>query len=254
METDDTDLDEVEVEQKGPSVEKEIRAVMKEHPEVVKEVVLPGEFLADKKGRKIGHGAYFEGEKVFSKYLGFSRIDEYEINVLPLSGVYIPQLGDRIVGVVNSVEVSGWFVDTNSPYQAFLPLSEGVDDFVDTQRTDLSRYFDVNDIISCKVSRVTKSKTVQVTMNDFSAKKLYGGIIIKVTPTKIPRIIGKGGSMIQTIKQATMCDIVTGQNGVIWLRGDNKARAIEAILTIEKESHTYGLTEKIQKMLAENGS
>lgn len=237
-----------------PSIQREIKEVIKEHPEVVKEAVLPGEFIGDKKGRKVGHGAYVEGEKVFSKFLGFPRIDQYEMNVMPLSGVYIPQLDDRIVGIISSVELSGWFVDLNSPYEAFLPLSEGVDDFVDTQRTDLSRFFDLNDIISCKVSRVTKSKTIQVTMNDFSAKKLSGGIIIKVTPTKIPRIIGKAGSMIQAIRQATACDIVTGQNGVIWIRGENKAKAIEAILTIEKESHMLGLTDKIQKMLSEDGS
>jgi exosome complex component RRP4 len=89
-------------------------------------------------------------------------------------------------------------------------------------------------------------------MNDFNAKKLYNGIIIKVSPTKIPRIIGKGGSMIQAIKQATKCDIVTGQNGVIWIRGDDKTKAIDAILTIEKESHILGLTDKIQKMLSES--
>jgi exosome complex component RRP4 len=80
---------------------------------------------------------------------------------------------------------------------------------------------------------------------------LLGGIIIKVTPQKIPRIIGKEGSMIKLIKQKTACDIITGQNGVVWLRGENKAKAIEAILTIEKESHTIGLTEKIEKLLGE---
>src|SRR3989338_1869596 len=137
-------------ETREPSIEKEIKEVMKEYPdlakEALKEVVLQGEFLGDKKGRKIGHGAYFEGEKVFSKYLGIPRIDEFEINVMPLSGVYIPQTGDRIIGVITSVEISGWFVDTNSPYLAFLPLQEGVDEFVDTQRTDLSRFFDVGDI------------------------------------------------------------------------------------------------------------
>lgn len=237
-------------EQREPSIEREIAEVAKEHPEVIKEVVLPGEFIGDKKGRKVGHGAYFEGEKVYSKFLGFPRVDQYEINVMPLAGVYIPQTDDRIVGVISSVEISGWFVDINSPYEAFLPLQEGVDEFVDTQRTDLSRFFDIGDIISCKVSRVTRSKAIQITMNDFIAKKLYEGVIIKVTPTKIPRIIGKGGSMIQSIKQATKCDIITGQNGVIWIRGDDKAKAIEAILTIEKESHTLGLTDKIQKMLS----
>jgi exosome complex RNA-binding protein Rrp4 len=57
--------------------------------------------------------------------------------------------------------------------------------------------------------------------------------------------------MVTLIKSKTGCDIYTGQNGLVWIRGENKAKAIEAILTIEKESHTVGLTEKIEKMLGE---
>jgi len=132
-----------------------------------------------------------------------------------------------------------------------LPLAEAVDEFVDTSRTDISRFFDKDDVIFCKISKVTKGKTIQVTMRDYGSKKLYGGIIIKIIPSKIPRIIGKGGSMIQLIKDKTKCDIYTGQNGVVWIRGDNKTKAIEAILTIERESHIVGLTEKIEKMLSE---
>jgi exosome complex component RRP4 len=88
-------------------------------------------------------------------------------------------------------------------------------------------------------------------MKDVGCKKLYGGIIIKVTPTKVPRIIGRSGSMINLIKKKTKCEIYIGQNGVIWIKGEDKTKAIEAILTIEKESHTIGLTEKIEKMLGE---
>jgi exosome complex component RRP4 len=128
-------------------------------------------------------------------------------------------------------------------------LSEAVEEFVDP-RADLSRYYDIGDIIFCRVSRVTKNKITQVSMRDMLARKLYGGVTIQVTPTKIPRIIGRGGSMINIIKQKTKCEIFTGQNGVIWIRGENKAKAIEAILTIEKESHVPGLTEKIEKMLS----
>ena len=214
-----------------------------------REIVTPGEKIDERKGRKLGSGVYQEGESVLSKFMGIPRIDENEVSVIPLSGVYMPNIGDRVIGVVSGVEISGWSVDISSPYVAFLPVAEAVDEFVDMARTDISRYFDVNDIIFCRVSKVTKNKTIQVSMRDTLARKLYGGIIIKATPSKVPRIIGKAGSMISLIKTKTKCDIYTGQNGVIWIRGENKAKAIEAILTIEKESHTTGLTERIENML-----
>jgi len=214
-----------------------------------RDVVIPGEKIDGRKGRKLGNGVYQEGEIIFSKFVGVPRIDENEISVIPLSGVYLPNMGDKVIGIVEGVEISGWLVDINSPYAAFLPIAEAVDEFVDMARTDISRYFDVGDIVFCRLSKVTKNKTVQVSMRDPLARKLYGGIIIKVTPTKIPRIIGKAGSMISLIKNKTKCDIYTGQNGVIWIRGEDKAKAIEAILTIEKESHTMGLTERIESLL-----
>jgi exosome complex component RRP4 len=101
------------------------------------------------------------------------------------------------------------------------------------------------------VSKVTKGKVVQVSLRDLLARKLYRGALIKVNPTKIPRIIGRAGSMINLIKQKTKCDIYTGQNGLVWVRGDNKSKAIEAITTVEKESQSTGLTEKIEKMLGD---
>lgn len=213
-------------------------------------VVIPGEFLGERKGRKLGQGIYLEGDKAFSRFLGVPRINDVEMSVVPLAGVYLPYYGDRVIGIVESVEVSGWVVNINSPYSAFLPLSEGVAGFVDTQRTDLTRFFDIDDIILCVISRVTKNKTVQASMDDMNARKLVGGVVIKVTPSKIPRIIGKAGSMITMINEKTKCDIVTGQNGLVWIRGENKAKAIEAIVMIEKESHLSGLTEKIEKMLS----
>jgi exosome complex component RRP4 len=213
-------------------------------------IVLPGEFIDERKGRKLGKDVYEENGKVYSKVLGIPRISENELSIIPLAGAYLPNVGDRIVGVVSSVEISGWFVDINSPYKAFLPLAEAVEEFVDISRIDLSRYFDVGDIIFCRISKVTKSKNVQVSMRDMISRKLYGGVLIKVVPTKVPRIIGKGGSMIQMIKQKTRCDIYVGQNGLIWIRGENKSKAVEAILLVERESHTSGLTEKVERMLS----
>jgi exosome complex component RRP4 len=213
-----------------------------------REIVLPGTYIGERKGRKIVN-CYVEGEKVFSKVLGVLKISEEEIAVVPLAGKYFPRVGDRIIGRIEEIEVSGWWVDINSPYRAFLPLGEAVEEFVDVRRVDLSRFYDIDDIIFCKITKVTKNKIIQVSMKDMLARKLFGGITIKITPYKVARVIGKGGSMIELIKKKTGSEIYVGQNGVIWIKGGNKEKAIEAILTIEKEAHTVGLTEKIAKML-----
>jgi exosome complex component RRP4 len=84
--------------------------------------------------------------------------------------------------------------------------------------------------------------------------KITRGQILKVTPTKIPRVIGRKGSMISTIKQETGCNIILGVNGVVLITGktlEDEQLAMRAILKIEEESHTSGLTDRIAKMLKE---
>ena len=240
------EVKEVKKEEK-PKVEK----AEKPEKRPPREVVLPGEMLDERKGRKLGNGVYAEGDKVYAKVLGIPFMSANEVKVIPMSGVYIPNMNDRVVGVIDQVQISGWLVKINSPYISFLPVSDGVDEFVDTHRMDLTKFFDVGDVIYCKISKVTKGMTIRVSMRSIGARKLYGGSIVNVKPTKVPRIIGKGGSMINMIKNATGCSIYVGKNGVIWIRGENKNKAIEAIMTIERESHTVGLTDKIEKMLSE---
>ena len=75
-----------------------------------------------------------------------------------------------------------------------------------------------------------------------------------VTPTKIPRVIGRKGSMISMIKQETNCQIILGLNGVILVTGKNpvdEELAMRAIKKIEQESHTTGLTDRITQLLKE---
>lgn len=211
-------------------------------------IVLPGEFIDDLKGRKTNAGVYIQDDKAYSQVVGVPRVGIYEVSVVPLSGKYIPAFSDKVIGVVKEVEISGWLIDINSPYMGFLPLSEGVEEYVDA-RADLTKFFNRGDIIACRISRVTKTKSVQCSMRDMMARKLNGGTVIKVTPSKIPRIIGKNGSMINLIKEGTGTEISTGQNGYVWIKGENQALAMEAILTIDKESHMPGLTEKIEKMV-----
>jgi exosome complex component RRP4 len=77
------------------------------------------------------------------------------------------------------------------------------------------------------------------------------GRIIKITPSKVPRLIGKRGSMINMIKELSGTEMVVGQNGWVWIKGEpkNELSAMKAIYKIDRESHTKGLTNRIEDML-----
>jgi exosome complex component RRP4 len=214
-----------------------------------REIVLPGEVLVDVKEGRPGHGTFVEDGKIISKFLGIVKKGEY-VSVVPLSGVYLPKRGDKIIGFITGIEKVGWVVDINSPWEAFLPLSEAVDEFIDFRKTDIIRYYDVGDIIYANILDV-KRGNIQLTMKEPMARKLKGGVTIKITPSKVPRLIGKEGSMINTIKEKTGTIIRVGQNGVVWISGEKVDKAIKAIKMIEEKSHIIGLTEEISKLLSD---
>jgi len=214
-----------------------------------RELVIPGETLATGLDFLPSLGSFRVDNEIKSKILGLTRIKDRFVGVIPLAGVYIPKRGDGVIGFVEDMQTTIWIVDINSPYDAILPLGEAVGEYVDLSKTDISVYFDIGDIIYAKVLNVSKSKQISLTMNDYRTRKLIGGRILKVTPSKVPRIIGKEGSMIELIKNKTKCQIIVGQNCIIWLKGEKEGLASKAILTIEKESHITGLTDKISNLL-----
>ena len=218
-----------------------------------RQLVLPGEILAKGLDYLPSGGTFRQGQEVKSKFLGLVRLKEKFLGVIPLAGVYVPKSGDGIVSVVSEIQSSFWIMDINSPYDAILPLSEATAEFIDTAETDLSSIFDIGDVVFIKVLTVSRSKHTSLTMNDYRAKKLIGGRLLRITPTKVPRVIGKEGTMVETIKNRTGCQIVVGQNGIVWLKGQNETLAAKAILTIEKEAHIAGLTDRIAKMLESEG-
>jgi len=214
-----------------------------------REIVLPGEILADVKEGRPGHGTFIEDGKIISKFLGIPKMGEY-ISVIPLSGVYIPKRQDKVIGFITGIEKVGWIVDINSPWDAFLPLSEAVDEFIDFKKTDISRYYDVGDTVYATILDI-KRGSIQLSMREPMARKLKGGVTIKITSSKVPRLIGKEGSMINTIKEKTRTIIRVGQNGVVWISGEKVDKAIKAIKMIDEKSHILGLTDEISKLLSD---
>lgn len=211
-----------------------------------RKLVIPGDLVGE--GRA-GHGTYEEQGKVFSRFVGLAEDKAGLFFVIPLSGIYNPKKGDGVIGKVTDIIFSKFIVDINSPYEAVLPLSEATDEFIDLTRTDLTKYFTYGDMIFAEISAVSKTKNVQLSMKERKCRKLRGGRLITVTPAKVPRIIGKGGSMVEMVKEMTKTQIVVGQNGLVWVKGDNEDIATEAITEIEKKSHVQGLTDQIKAML-----
>ena len=222
----------------------------KKNNEKVREISIPGELIGSSKTFKTGYGTYIEGDKIFSKFVGVLQKSEEYVSVIPLSGVYVPQPNDKIIGVVEEAEKFGWILNINSAWQGFLSLSEGVDEYVDLKRINPTRYFDVGDIVYTEVKESRRGGDIQLTMKTPIARKLKGGVIIKITPSKVPRLIGKQGSMVNLIKEKTGTIIRVGQNGLVWVSGENGDKAIKAIKMIDEKSHIYGLTDEIAKLLS----
>ena len=213
-----------------------------------KKLVLPGDFLSDDV-KMADEGTYVENDKVFSSVFGIASLKNH-IRVTPLAGKYIPRPGDIIIGMVTEVAFSNWIVDIRSPYEGLLHISEFPKRI---ENTEMSKYLKVGDSIITLVKDVDTGMKVELTLNDQRLKLLKEGRLIEVTPSKVPRLIGRGGSMIAMVKNETNCNIVIGQNGRIWITGKDKDMdlAVKAILKIEKETHISGLTDRISRFLKE---
>ena len=210
---------------------------------VEREVVVPGDLLSEDP-KLASQGTYVEGGKVYS--LNYGLVDRRNnIKVIPLSGRYIPARGDLVIGKVNDMTFSNWFVDINSPYEGMLHVSEF------PERVDagnMGKYLHVGELILARVADVDPTMKVELTLRDENLKVLHQGRVIDISHTKIPRIIGRNGSMISMLKKDLNCSIFVGQNGRIWLNGDDKRvdLAIRTIFKIEREAHTTGLTDSIK--------
>ena len=215
-----------------------------------KDIVVPGEVLAVGMDSFPGMGTYRDGENIIAARLGLVQLEGRTIKLIPLSGKYIPKEYDVVICKVIDVNFSGWRLDTNSPYSAMLSMKEATSQFI-ARGADLTKFYDIGDYVACKVINVTSQKLVDVTMKGMGLRKLKGGRVIEVASNKVPRIVGKEGSMISMIKDATKCSIIVGQNGIVWISGtpEGELLAVEAIRKIEEESHLSGLTDKIREFL-----
>jgi exosome complex component RRP4 len=221
-----------------------------------KQIATPGDLIAD--GDYVaGENTYKEQEKIYASRTGLVEYDNKKVSIVALKAFYIPKPGDLIIGTVVEIGFNGWTIDLNAPYQAFLRPSDVLSRPFKPQRDELSQVLDLGDLVVAKVVSYDRTHDPQITVAEPGLGKITRGQVLRITPTKIPRVIGKKGSMISMIKQETGCQIILGLNGIVLITGktaEEEQSALTAILKIEEESHTSGLTDRITQMLRKEKS
>ncbi|MFX1276645.1 MAG: KH domain-containing protein [Promethearchaeota archaeon] len=235
--------------------------------ENAKEIVVPGEILTEDINNFVpGRGAIFNKDKtkIIALSIGLKQIRKNYINVIPLRGFYTPHAGDKVLGIVVDKNPVKYKLDINAKDLGQLKpkntikkergrFGRGAGRHTAPEQGDSStERYEIGDVLILKVISADRLNSPELTTVGKYLGKKMGGTIISIGPYSIPRIIGRGGSMIKMLKSQTKCNIFVTQNGRIWLRGENiesERLLIETIEKIATEAHTIGLTDRIQEFL-----
>jgi len=222
------------------------------HPPRDRVLVLPGEEIPGQ-GLKPGPGTYRVGGKVYASVLGLLSPRPPFVQVVPLSGRYIPKPNDVVIGTVTDVQGTFWLLDIGAPRWAPLHMT-GTPWQVEIGETE--KFLHVGESVVVRVENLDATGRIGVTMLGEGLGKLEGGSIVRISPARVPRVVGRGGSMIQTLTRRTGAQVAVGQNGRIWIDGDPDAiaRVREALRMIDEDGHRHGLTERIDSYLKSTGA
>jgi len=216
-----------------------------------RQIVIPGEVIVKGDDYLPGEGTEKRGEEIVAIRFGLAEEVKKLVKVIPLSGNYQPRRGNVVIGKVENITFNGWMIDIGTAETAFLSLME-VPRYVN--QDGLEEVMDIGDMVLVKIWGINK-RGIDLSIKSRGLGKIDEGMIVEVNPNKVPRIIGKEGSMIKMIKDETECNISVGQNGLIWIKGnkiENELFAKKAILFVCEKSFISGLTDEVQRWFKGN--
>ena len=219
--------------------------------ELKRRYVIPGDKIVDGNFRPLMNVIRI-GDSIISTRIGIAEAGRDGIKVIPLSGVYIPRVNDIVIGKIVDRSSLSWDVDINSCFSAHLPAQDVFGRDFSPARDDMNRELATGDLITARIIAFDRTRDPMLTIQDRDLGKIPRGESLKISATRVPRLIGKRGSMIQTIEQATQTRILIGQNGVIVVTGKSPegiGLAVKAIKMVEDEAHTSNLTQRIKVLL-----
>ncbi len=214
-------------------------------------IVIPGEVILSGDDYLPGEGTRREGGDVVASRFGLAEESGRVVKVIAITGAFIPRRNNVIIGRVSNIVFNGWILDIDSASSGFLPIDESPR-FIN--KSEMDQFLAIGDVISAKIWSVNQRGT-DLTLKGKGLGKLEGGFIFRVSPNRVPRVIGREGSMINLIKEKTACNISVGQNGWIWIKGndiDSQIRARKAIEFVTDKVYVEGLTEKMEAWFNDN--
>ncbi len=215
-----------------------------------RQIIIPGEKIVDSGDFLPGEGTEKRTDGIYALRFGLAETSGKLIKVIPLSGVYSPRRGNVVIGKVEEINFNGWRININASETAFLSLME-VPRYVN--KDGLDEVMDIGDMVIAKVWGINK-RGIDLSIKSRGLGRIDEGIIMEINPHKVPRVIGKEGSMIRLIKENTGCSITVGQNGLIWITGnkvEDELFAKKAILHVAQKCFVSGLTEEMEKWFKE---
>ena len=217
---------------------------------VIRKQVIPGEVIV-RGDYRIGSFVEKRGDDYVALRVGLAEIVRNDVKVIPLTGPYIPRTDDQVVGKVVDVTGFGWEVDINSCFKGYLPAVFVFGRDFSPATHDLSSKFRVGDLILARIDSYDRSRDPQLSVRGPGLGKIPRGEIVRISPTKVPRLIGRKGYMIKMISNQTDSDLKVGQNGLVVLAGppEGVLRAANAIKMIEEEAHMADLAQKVEAFL-----
>ncbi|MFB6246079.1 MAG: KH domain-containing protein [Candidatus Pacearchaeota archaeon] len=220
-----------------------------------REVVVPGEVVVSGEDYLPGAGTRKRGDDIVSVRFGLSEEEDKLVKVIPLSGGYNPRRGNVVIGRISMVTFNGWVVDignSENAENAFLSINE-VPKFIN--QGELKSFMGIGDMIVAKISS-TRGKGIDLTTKGKGLGKIDEGVVFKINSHRVPRVIGREGSMIKLIKERTGCFVSMGQNGFVSVKGDsieNEILARKAINYVASKAYIEGLTEEVEKFFKDHG-
>ena len=220
-----------------------------------KRQVLPGDFITTAPLR-LQNNVVLDGKRIIATTIGLSDVSDDSVRVISLTGVYLPKIDDLVIGIIQYISGNSWFADINSCYQGMLLGQDVFGRGSYPTKNEMEERLTKGDIIFAKIANSDRQREPLISIADRNLGKIDSGELIKISPTKIPRLIGKHGAMIQTIETSTNATLTVGQNGLIVVSCEETnglLKALAAIRMVDEQAHLVDLTDKVKKMLKSNG-
>jgi exosome complex component RRP4 len=217
--------------------------------------VIPGDVVTTGPFRP-EQNVILEGNKIIATAVGISEIYDDSVKVIPLAGKYIPKINDLVIGKVNSHTSLSWEVDVNSCYVGFLPAQDVFGRDFSAHADELSSKLKTGDLVAARIANFDRTRDPLITIGDRDLGKIDSGELVEISPSKVPRLIGKKGSMIQMIEEGTEAAITIGQNGWVVVSCESPEgllKAKKAIQMVNEQAHVANLTDQIKDMLDKKG-